>query len=130
LAALKIEGTVTSGSGTGKFYLSLQWVKERLREVAGYTPYPGTLNLLIQDKESSRALDFLRKHPGFQIRHQPGYYAGRFFKAKADGIDCLIVVPDVPCALNVMELASEVNLRNALKLKDGDRLKVEVYIEQ
>ena len=126
LASLKIEGTVTSGSGTGKFYLSLQWVKERIREVAGYTPYPGTLNLLIQDEESSRALDFLKKQPGFPIRPQPGYYAGRFFKAKASGIDCLVVVPDTTGMSNVMELASEVNLRKTLKLKDGDRLKVEV----
>ena len=130
LATLKIEGTVTSGSGTGKFYLGLQWVKERLREVTGYTPYPGTLNLLIQDEESQCALDFLRKHPGFPIRPQSGYYAGRFFKAKADGIDCLVVVPDAARVSDIMELASEVNLRKALKLEDGDRLRVEVYIEQ
>ena len=130
LAALKIEGTVTSGSRTGKFYLGLQWVKESFREVAGYTPYPGTLNLLIQDEESRCALDFLRKQPGFPIRPQSGYYAGRFFKAKADGIDCLVVVPDAPSVSDIMELASEINLRKTLKLKDGDHLKVEVYIEQ
>jgi riboflavin kinase len=38
-------GTVTSGFGTGKDFISLPGYARQFEELLGYEPYPGTLNL-------------------------------------------------------------------------------------
>lgn len=130
MTSLIIKGTVTSGFGEGRSFLDLEWVKDRIREVSGFTPYPGTLNLFIRDEESGYALEVLREHPGIPIEPQPGYLPGKFFEARVENLDCVIVIviPALNRKDNVLELASEVNLRETLRLRDGDYLEVEVYL--
>jgi len=129
MVVLTIKGTVTSGYGEGRLFLNLQWVKDRLREVSGFIPYPGTLNLLVKDEESSRALNLLREHSGIPIEPPPGYLPGKIFKAELGSLDCVVVIPIIDRDPDVLELVSGVNLRETLGLRDGDHLKVKVYLE-
>jgi len=48
-AGVELEGTVTSGMGEGRHYISLPGYMEQFRERLGYEPYEGTLNLDLDD---------------------------------------------------------------------------------
>jgi riboflavin kinase len=53
-AAVALSGTVTSGMGEGRHYITLEGYMTQFREKLGYEPYPGTLNVDL-DAESVRA---------------------------------------------------------------------------
>lgn len=42
---VSLEGTVTSGMGEGRHYITLSGYMEQFREKLGYEPFPGTLNV-------------------------------------------------------------------------------------
>src|SRR5919197_1426942 len=44
------KGIVISGMGEGAYYMSLDGYKKQFREKLGYEPYPGTLNIKLQDQ--------------------------------------------------------------------------------
>ena len=52
-AAVSLSGTVTSGMGEGRHYISLSGYMKQFREKLGYEPFPGTLNVDL-DEESIR----------------------------------------------------------------------------
>ena len=53
---VELTGTVTSGMGEGRHYITLSGYMEQFREKLGYEPYPGTLNVdLTEDSIRSRA---------------------------------------------------------------------------
>jgi riboflavin kinase len=52
-ADVTLRGTVTSGMGEGRHYISLPGYMEQFRERLGYEPFPGTLNVDL-DEESTR----------------------------------------------------------------------------
>lgn len=57
----KLRGTVTSGVGEGKHFVGLSGYKRQFQEKLGYTPYPGTLNIELDDESAvqRRQLDIL-----------------------------------------------------------------------
>jgi riboflavin kinase len=118
------EGKVITGKGDGKKYLSLPWVKMQVEEKLGFTPYIGTLNLQLT-KESALCKRLLKKVKGKTICPEEGYCLGIVFEASVEGIECAIMSPQVKgYPEGVLELIAPVNLREALKLKDGDALTV------
>ena len=53
---VELRGTVTSGMGEGRHYITLSGYMEQFREKLGYEPYPGTLNVdLTEESIRSRA---------------------------------------------------------------------------
>jgi riboflavin kinase len=52
-AAVSLSGTVTSGMGEGRHYITLSGYMEQFRTKLGYEPFPGTLNVDL-DAESVR----------------------------------------------------------------------------
>jgi CTP-dependent riboflavin kinase len=54
-----------------------------------------------------------------------GYCVGFFFKASINGLDCAVVAPQVEnYPEDVLEIIAQINLRDTLKLKDGDVVSV------
>ncbi|MFB6120081.1 MAG: DUF120 domain-containing protein [Halobacteriaceae archaeon] len=49
-ATLDLSGTVTSGMGEGRHYISLAGYMEQFRERLGYEPFPGTLNVDLSER--------------------------------------------------------------------------------
>lgn len=47
---ITFEGKVVNGMGEGAYYMSLDGYKEQFKEKLGYEPFPGTLNLKLEDK--------------------------------------------------------------------------------
>ena len=47
-------GTVFSGEGNGKKFVDLPWVKQQIEEKLGFSPYLGTLNLRLTEKDAEK----------------------------------------------------------------------------
>ena len=51
---MKLEGEVTSGLGKGKYYMSKQVYQEEFDDKLGFRPFPGTLNLKVDEEERKK----------------------------------------------------------------------------
>ncbi len=117
---IELQGTVSSGEGNGGKYLALPWVKEQIEAKLGFIPYLGTLNLTLNKKGISRKR-MLEKTKADTICPQKGYCIGLLFAVVVESIHCAVVVPKTPgYPDNLLEIMSEVNLRERLGLEDGD----------
>ncbi|HDH44050.1 MAG TPA: CTP-dependent riboflavin kinase [Thermococcus sp.] len=122
-----IVGEVVSGVGEGKYYV--EQYKERIREYLGFSPYPGTLNILVVfPKTIYEALYNVEPItiPGFS---KGGRTFGdvKAYKVRINGINGAIVVPSRTIhPPKVAEIIAPTCLRKKLNLKDGSKVKVEV----
>ncbi|EHR79514.1 riboflavin kinase [Thermococcus litoralis DSM 5473] len=122
-----ILGEVVSGIGEGRYYV--EQYKDRIKEYLGFTPYPGTLNLLIIFPKT--IYDALYNVEPIII---PGFTKGgrtfgdvKAYRVRINGIEGAIVVPSRTIhPPRVAEIIAPVCLREKLNLKDGSKVKVEV----
>jgi riboflavin kinase len=125
-----LTGSVISGLGEGRYYMSLAPYCEQFRRILGGDPFPGTLNLRL----SSASRDVKRKVDSLPWTRIQGFVQeGRTF-GEARTLPCRI--GDLPCAIvvpgrshypdDVIEVISTAELRAALGLSDGDLVTVEV----
>lgn len=122
------KGTVFSGTGQGKKFIDLLWVKQQIEEKHGFSPYSGTLNIHLT-KESAEKKILLENDKGIEVEPQVGYYPGILFKACIDALDCAVVIPKVPnYPSDVLEVIAPVCLRRHLKLVDGSLVIVTVNV--
>jgi len=129
---ITIKGKVFSGVGEGRYYVSLYGYRKQFIEKLGFDPYPGTLNLKIP-KEQLYLRRRLDEEEGILIEgfSTPDRTFGevKAFKCKIDGIEGAIVMPKrTHYPEDVLEVIAPVKLRDALKLKDGDYVEVEVIL--
>lgn len=132
IASIILIGRVISGLGEGAFYISLEGYRRAIEEKLGFTPFPGTLNIKLDPQylPYRRYLDGL---PGIVI---PGFtnglrtYGGvKAFKAKINGVEGAVVMPErTHHPTDVIEIIAPVKLRDALNLKDGDIVEVEILL--
>lgn len=121
-------GTVFSGTGQGKKFIDLPWVKRQIEEKLGFTPYSGTLNLRL-NKESVENKKRLKDAEGFVVEPQAGYCRGVMFRAQIGSVQGAIVVPRVPnYPSGILEVIASVCLREHLKLSDGNQVTVIVSV--
>ena len=121
-------GTVFSGTGQGKKFIDLPWVKRQIEQKLGFAPYPGTLNLRLT-KESIENKKLLEDAEGFVVEPQAGYCRGVMFRAQIDSVQSAIIIPKVPNYPNsVLEVIAPVYLREHLNLTDGSQVTVTVSV--
>ncbi len=132
--SITIEGRVFSGLGEGAYYVSRKIYRKQFVEKLGFDPYPGTLNLKITDGRNARLMMELDAFPGIEIRgfrnKSRTYGPVRCFHAVINGREKGAVVFALRSHYNrnVLEVIAPVCLRKHLKLKDGDKVKVEVLL--
>jgi riboflavin kinase len=128
LPILVFEGTVFSGKGEGKKFVSLPWVKQQIKEKLGFSPYAGTLNLRLKAKSVEKKV-LLGTSGEMWIEPRAGYCPGVMYKAEIDGLECAVVVPKVPnYPMDVLEVIASVSLRERFKLCDGSVVAVSVNV--
>lgn len=147
MGTVVLHGKLVSGLGQGREFTQLDWVRSQFAARLGIDPYPGTLNLQLETSTELEKWRRLQAHPGVRIEpasaefcEARGYPArvmrgtspsppqDRAHPSWTDGVRAAIVLPDVPGYPPAqVELIAEVNLREALELKDGDV--VSVYVE-
>ena len=127
------KGKVTSGLGEGRYYTEQSKYIEQFKEKLGFTPYPGTLNVEIEYIEKNK-LRLLKDHRAIDIEEfktKNRTFGGvRCFKAKIDGIDGAIVLPLRSHYSNILEFISKDFLRDKLGLKDGDDIKIVIFLDK
>ena len=134
-ATLSLDGTVTSGMGEGRHYISLSGYMRQFRERLGYEPFPGTLNveLTAESVRSRGEMDALETgttridgwEDGDRTFGPATCYAARI-DADAGSYDgAHVIVPDrTHHDETQLELIAPVKLRDELALEDGDDLTV------
>jgi len=130
---LVLTGRVFRGLGEGAYYMSLLEYRERFRDALGFEPYPGTLNVRL-DPESIPRRKILESYDGYRIppmrRGELELCGARVFRAVINGtIEGGVVIPDrTVYGPDVVEVVAKVCLREALGLRDGDPVRVEVLL--
>ena len=131
---IRIKGKVTSGLGEGKIFLSLPYYENSFRKFLGFTPYPGTLNIVIYDRasfENRLLLDTSRciNIPEYRDENRV-LGAVKAYPARINNVEpAAIVIPlRTTHPKSVIEVISPYYLREKLSLKDGDEVIVEALI--
>lgn len=129
----RLRGFVTAGLGEGAYYMSIPKYMDAFREILGYQPYAGTLNIKL-DEESVKARKELRSQ-GVGFRIEGFVLDGREFcgvtvyraAITGNGISVSGAFLDIDKTKHgddVLELIAPVKLRDVLKLRDGDPVEV------
>ncbi|MEZ0248375.1 MAG: DUF120 domain-containing protein [Thermoproteus sp.] len=132
MSAIRLEGYVARGLGEGAFYVSLEGYRRQIEEKLGFTPYPGTLNVVLTP-DSLIYRRYLEALPGILLKgFSDGlrtYGSVKAFRCKTRGVDCaLLVIERTHHGPEVVELIAPVRLRDVLRLNDGDPIDVEVQL--
>ncbi len=131
LEVIDIDGEVQSGLGEGRYYVSRKYYIVQFQEKLHFLPYLGTLNLKIREEDADK-IAVLNSRNGIEIngfRTDDRTFGGaKAFKCKVNNVDCAVLIPERTVHREVLELISEHFLREKLRLKDGDKVKVQIFL--
>ena len=121
-----VNGVVARGLGEGAFFMTMEHYKKEIKNKLGFNAYPGTLNLKVGKKQ----LNLLKKIMPIRIN---GYksknktFGGvNCYKAKIKNINGSVILPDLTKHKDIIEFVAPVHLKSELKLKNGDKIKIEL----
>ena len=132
---VEVKGTVFSGLGEGAYYVSLRGYKRQFISKLGFEPYPGTMNLKLDSAVDRKVRRDLGVSKGIHI---DGFQDGKRTFGGAECFPALInnkiegavlVIERTTHDDSVLEIISPKNLRESLKVKDGDVLTATIYLK-
>jgi len=120
-------GRVVTGIGQGKFLTQLEWARRQFVDKLDIDPYPGTLNLIVDEPTSVEIWNCLRETSGVRIDNPndgPNDCDARCYPVSIHpGIDAAIVLPELSAYSPVqIEIIAVDGLRGRLGIHDGDSL--------
>lgn len=130
---LNLEGRVFTGIGEGAYYVSHPFYEKQFIEKLGFKPHPGTLNIRLTP-ESMKNRKKLESMKGILVEgfvNKGRSYGGvKCFKALINGSvkGGILLIERTHYGPDVIEVIAPVNLRERLKLRDGDLVRVEVSL--
>jgi riboflavin kinase, archaea type len=131
----RIQGVIFSDLGQASRFMVLDWVQEALRESLGFAPYPATLNVRPSKPQDARLWQEIKRDIAAvpMAPLESGFCsAGLYFvgvqrlnggDGTIKGAVLLPAVVDYP--RDKIEIVAPVRLKDALSVKDGDRLVLE-----
>jgi riboflavin kinase len=130
--SVTLEGTLFTGLGEGAYYVSKEGYRKQFIEKLGFDPYPGTLNIKLTTDYDIKTRSELEAYPavelqGFQnetrsfgnVKCYPAIINNKIKGA-------ILTAMRTHYDASVVEIVAPVYLRTNLKLKDGQKIKVEV----
>ena len=133
---IELEGTVTSGMGEGRHYISLPGYQRQFETRLGYDPFPGTLNVQLREDSvrRRRAVDSLEPIPidGWEDddrTYGPAVcHPAAIETADGDSVDGIhTIAPErTHHDDDQLELIAPAKLRDVLELSDDDHLTIYV----
>ena len=134
-AGLSLSGTITTGMGEGRHYISLPGYERQFESELGYTPFPGTLNVEL-DESSIRSRPALSAQASVPIDSwEDGdrtfgaatCYPARLESGGGTYEPTHVIVPDrTHHDEESLELIAPEKLRDALDLEDDDTVSIHV----
>ena len=122
----KLRGVVRRGRGQGSRFTQLDWVREQFRDKLGFEPYPGTLNVQVDNRAARAAA---QSPPGILIEPATAEYcAAKCLRVRINGrVDAAWIMPDVSnYPDDLVELMAPIALREELGLEEGDAVSIEI----
>ncbi|MFB0561604.1 MAG: DUF120 domain-containing protein [Candidatus Lokiarchaeia archaeon] len=133
---LIMEGELFSGMREGRYYILVEGYKNQFKEKLGFEPYPGTLNLKLKSYSDLQTKKILLNYPGVMI--EPFENKGRTFgevkcfktliNDKVEG--AVLLIQRTHYGEDVLEVISPEYLREKMKLKDGDKIRLKIFLTQ
>lgn len=130
--SVTLEGTLFSGLGEGAYYVTKEGYRKQFMEKLGFDPYPGTLNLKLTTEYDVKTMSELEAYPAIEIQgfkdESRTFGAVKCYAATINNKVKGAVVYALRSHYNtsVLEIIAPVFLRGRLKLKDGNKVKVEI----
>ena len=132
-ASVTLEGTVFAGIGEGAYYVTQDSYRKQFIEKLGYDPYPGTLNIKLTNDYDTKARAELEAYPAIEIQgfknenrtYGPVKCYPVLINNKARG--AILFALRTHYDASVIEIIAPNFLRKQLKLKDGQKVKIEAF---
>jgi riboflavin kinase len=130
--SITLEGSLFSGFGEGAYYVTKEGYRKQFIKRLGFNPYPGTLNIKLTPEYDIKSLSELEAYPtveleGFKDESRtfgPVKCYPAIINNKVKG--AVIYALRSHYGSSVLEIVSPTFLRSHLKLKDGNKVKVEI----
>ncbi|MDH5431394.1 MAG: DUF120 domain-containing protein [Nitrosopumilus sp.] len=132
---VELKGTLVSGMGEGAYYMGLKGYTKQFESKIGYVPYPGTLNVKLDQKIHQEAIKQFETFDGVKIKSfsdgKRTYGWVKCFNAKLNNsTNCeLIILERTHHDDSIIELISKTCLRKIAKLKDGSKVSIKIPID-
>ncbi len=129
-----LKGTIVSGMGEGAYYMGLKGYTKQFQSKIGYVPFPGTLNVRLDQKIHQEAIKQFETIDGVKIKSfsdgKRTYGWVKCFEAKLNNsINCeLIILERTHHDDSIIELISKNCLRKSAKLKDGSKVSIKIQV--
>ena len=124
---IDVRGTVSRGLGEGAYYLSQKQYISQIKELFGFEPFGGTLNILMHPRDAP-ILELLKKGPGIILE---GFMSGGrtfgtciCYPCSLEGRKGLVMIPKRTVHTSTLEIVSDMKFRDELHLEDGDQVEV------
>lgn len=133
---VSISGRVLTGLGEGAYYVHLDGYRRQFRAKLGFDPFPGTLNIQLLTDADVSEFQMLKATPGVEIE---GFVSGnRSFgpvicypaRLGSQNAAAILLIRRTHHEKNVIEVIAPVNLREELRLKDGDHVTLTAPISE
>jgi CTP-dependent riboflavin kinase len=122
---LTVTGKIVSGANKGAFFTQLDWVQNQCQEKLGFKPYPGTLNLEIEEEKIPH-IEALFKRSGIElVPPDSDFCSGHVCPVSIMGVTGAILVPAEDVRIhgkNIIELIAPTSLKDAMDVGDGDEV--------
>ncbi|MFO7784860.1 MAG: DUF120 domain-containing protein [Thermodesulfobacteriota bacterium] len=118
-----LRGIIQSGAGKGAVFTRVDWVVEQCRNMLGYEPYPGTLNVRVIDADLERLGPFLGAQDFSLVPEDPVFCSAGVKKVTVNGIPAAVILPAEDVRIHekrVMEIIAACSLKKTLGLDNGD----------
>jgi len=131
---VELKGTLVSGMGEGAYYMGLKGYTKQFQSKIGYVPYPGTLNVRLDQKIHQEAIKQFETLNGVKIKSfsdgKRTYGWVKCFNAKLNNsTNCeLIILERTHHDDSIIELISKSCMRKTAKLKDGSKVSIKIPI--
>jgi len=131
---VELKGILVSGMGEGAYYMALKGYTKQFKSKIGYVPFPGTLNVRLDQKTHQEAIKQFETLDGIKIKSfsdgKRTYGWVKCFPAKLNNtISCeLIMLERTHHDDSVIELISKTCMRKIGKLKDGSKVSIKIPI--
>lgn len=125
---LIFKGKLVSGFKEGSYYMSQENYKKEFKKNLGYEPWPGTLNIEIENSIDLKNLKSIEIQ-GFK-ENEKTFGSLECYQCWIIGKEELfthLIAPKInKHPKNVIEIISPVNLKKTLNLKDGDTIQIKL----
>ena len=128
---LTVTGKIVSGEGKGAFFTRLDWVQKQCQEKLGFRPFPGTLNIEVDEKKVPLIAVLFQKDGLTLEPPDSEFCTGQIYPASIMGVKGAVVAPAGDVRVhgnNVVEIIAPISLKDALDVDDGDEIMLEIYM--